>query len=122
MNGANGQFEADLAYPLPRHGDPPVIGAVVDQEQLEKRNQNKKNITITDFPPDTRSYLFTYCSCRLSDMHKKKDKILAASAIVNHSQGNRIFLLFMHVEMRSYYLNFYGVIGHYQTKKNHGRD
>ena len=35
MNGANGQFEADLTYPLPRHGDPPVVGAVVDQEQLE---------------------------------------------------------------------------------------
>jgi hypothetical protein len=41
VDGANGQFEADLAYPLPRHGDPPVVGAVVDQEQL---HNNKTRI------------------------------------------------------------------------------
>ena len=43
MNSTNGQFEADLAHSLPRHGDPPVIGAVVDQEQLK----TKKQTTIT---------------------------------------------------------------------------
>lgn len=32
MNGADDQFETDLAHPLPRHGDPPIVRAVVNQE------------------------------------------------------------------------------------------
>ncbi len=32
MHGADEQLEADLAHPLPRHGDPPIVRAVVNQE------------------------------------------------------------------------------------------
>ena len=32
VHGADGQFERDLANSLPRHGYPPVVCAVVDQE------------------------------------------------------------------------------------------
>ena len=47
VDGANGQFEADLAYPLPRHGDPPVVGAVVDQEQLQNTRTRTRRTSRT---------------------------------------------------------------------------
>lgn len=32
MDGTDEQLEADLAHPLPRHGDPPIVRAIVNQE------------------------------------------------------------------------------------------
>ena len=35
VDGADEHLSADLHHPLPRHRDPPVVGAVVDHEQLQ---------------------------------------------------------------------------------------
>ena len=35
MDGTNKHFSHDLCYPLPSHGDTPVVSAVVNHEQLE---------------------------------------------------------------------------------------
>ena len=32
VHGADDELEADLAHALPRHGDPPIVRAIVDQE------------------------------------------------------------------------------------------
>jgi hypothetical protein len=32
VNGADEQLKTDLAHPLPRHGDPPIVRTVVNQE------------------------------------------------------------------------------------------
>ena len=37
VHGADEDLDANLHDPLPRHGDAPVVGAVVDHEQLEQR-------------------------------------------------------------------------------------
>jgi hypothetical protein len=34
MNDANDQFKTDLKYPLPRHGDPPIIHAILYEKYL----------------------------------------------------------------------------------------
>lgn len=34
MNGANEQLETDLEYPLPCHGDPPIIYAILYEKYL----------------------------------------------------------------------------------------
>jgi hypothetical protein len=36
MNGANEQLKTHLNYPLPRHGDPPIIHAVLYQKYLRE--------------------------------------------------------------------------------------
>lgn len=36
VHGTNTQLQADLTNPLPRHGDSPVVRAVVDHEQLQQ--------------------------------------------------------------------------------------
>ena len=37
MDGTNYQFHAYLCYPLPCHGNAPIIGTIVDHEQLKKK-------------------------------------------------------------------------------------
>jgi len=41
MDGADDQFECDLTDPLPGHRNPPIVGAIVDQEQLHRRKGKK---------------------------------------------------------------------------------
>ena len=43
MDGADDQFECDLTDPLPGHRNPPIVGAIVDQEQLHRRKCKKEN-------------------------------------------------------------------------------
>jgi hypothetical protein len=37
VNGANGQLKGNLYYSLPRHGNSPVVGAIVYHEELQNR-------------------------------------------------------------------------------------
>ena len=34
MDGADEQLETDLEYPLPRHGNPPIIHAILYEKNL----------------------------------------------------------------------------------------
>lgn len=40
VHRADAELQPDLGDPLPRHSDPPVVGAVVDHEQLQARNKH----------------------------------------------------------------------------------
>ena len=37
MNGANEQLKTYLEYPLPRHGDPPIIHTILYEKYLRLR-------------------------------------------------------------------------------------
>jgi hypothetical protein len=46
MNGADEQLKTDLDYSLPRHGDPPIIHAVLYEEYLRVRSMRTHTKTI----------------------------------------------------------------------------